>query len=1277
MRSLRLLLSWLVLVLPVSLAVTIAPNAAAAGFTITTTTLPTGWMGTPYNFALQTSGGTGAVTWTSTDPLLAGLQLTPGGVVKGTPTASSTTGTSVFNVTATDSAKPAHTATALITYTINLSLGGFQINTTSLPAGTQWNAYNATVTSSGGIGKVTYSVTNGTALPQGLTLTPGGAISGSPFNSTLGGTDWVWVGATDSSAPNPRTVTAYLGVVVNANPVSISPLTLNATMGSAFSATFTAAGGKGPYTWSLPDNNQFQGLTLNTATGKLSGTPLWSNTPGNPTYFRLMATDSSNPKNTPIASISLMVSPSPIQVTTLTLPAATVGKAYTATLNANGGKSPYKWATIPGNLPPPGLTLSATGTLSGTPTAPSSSGTPSTFGVQVTDNSNPANSTQAMISITVGVSPLQITTTSLPPATVGVPYNAQLAATGGATPYLWSFGQGSNYPLGLNISPSGAVTGIPVQGSGNGPTSFMVQVMDSSSAHTVATSSVSLQINSNPLVITTTSLPTGVVGTAYTAQLATSGGTGKVTWKTGTAPGAGTLVAPLTVGSTGAVTGTPAASTNGPGSFAVTATDQGNPAHSTTAIISYIINPSVSGFKITTTSLPNGTTGQQYSATFTSSGGTGNVTWSVPTLIGSNFPNGLGLSAGGVLSGIPQNSITYTFAVQAKDSAATPRTVVAWFNLTVNQPQRSTLQVGNATLPPAYVGTPYTAQLQASGGSLPYKWVFSNPGSVPAWLKLSTSGAISGTPTVADPAFTFGVQVTDGSSPTPNTGTATITLPVYAAVASCTPANATGNAKLKGSYAFQLSQVDLASGSNNWIVGSLAADGNGNITAAQFDSNGPYSSAANSGTLTGTYTVGSDNRGLMKLLVPAGQGATHPVSFCMALDSIAQNGAAGSGRMVEDDASGQVAAGAFYAQSSTTPTLASLKGSYVFGLQGARVGNGIEGRRTVAGYVTLDGAGKISAGGLDINSDDYDAQGNVTTQYQSQVAVTGTYTVASSGRGTFALSIPGAGTLNFAFYLTASNPAPVLETDAAMSLTGQTLSSVMVGKLYARTTGTFNKATLSGTSVLISRGLASSGNSTPGRKVMAGILNWNGTGNVSGSADENNAGAVTLAPTNTLSATYSVDASGRATLQTNGGSAPVFYLTGPNQGVGIESGASAGFYDLENQAVPQGGFKLASFSGGYSLGTVWFGALQDAALSGVLSASGAGTLNATVDQNQAGNVQVGQTQTLNSTAATTGRFVLSNGSNPTAALYLVTPNKGYAVNIDGSAWQPILEINHQ
>jgi len=85
-----------------------------------------------------------------------------------------------------------------------------------------------------------------------------------------------------------------------------------------------------------------------------------------------------------------------LTVTTASLPAATGGHSYTATLAATGGVTPYSWSVPPGTLPP-GLSLSSAGVISGIPDV---AGT-YTFTVKVTDAENPAMTAAKTLSITV------------------------------------------------------------------------------------------------------------------------------------------------------------------------------------------------------------------------------------------------------------------------------------------------------------------------------------------------------------------------------------------------------------------------------------------------------------------------------------------------------------------------------------------------------------------------------------------------------------------------------------------------------------------------------------------------------------------------------------------------------------------------------------------------------------------------------------------------------------------------------------------------------------
>jgi hypothetical protein len=177
-------------------------------------------------------------------------------------------------------------------------------------------------------------------------------------------------------------------------------------------------------------------------------------------------------------TISAAPSSSALAITSnATLSAGTVGTAYNATLAATGGTSPYTWIIVSGGGSlPPGLVLSTSGVISGTPTT---AGT-FTFTAQVKDTSGNTAQKVLSISITSGTTSSTLAITSnatLPAGTVGVSYNTSLGATGGTPPYTWSLvSGGGSLPSGLALSASGVISGTPTSA---GTFTFTIQVADS------------------------------------------------------------------------------------------------------------------------------------------------------------------------------------------------------------------------------------------------------------------------------------------------------------------------------------------------------------------------------------------------------------------------------------------------------------------------------------------------------------------------------------------------------------------------------------------------------------------------------------------------------------------------------------------------------------------------------------------------------------------------------------------------------------------------------
>ncbi len=239
----------------------------------------------------------------------------------------------------------------------------------------------------------------------------------------------------------------------------------SATENAPYSATLRAASGTPPYTWSIVPSplggDLPAGLFLNPSTGVISGTPTGVGT----SSFTVKVTDAH--PNTATRLLSIVVRP-PVTITTNSLPSGTQYVAYSATLTAGGGVTPYAWSLVSGNLPAGLLLNPSSGVISGTPTGVESSN----FTVQVSDT-NTGIATKAL-SITINA-PLTITTNSLPPGTQNVAYSATLTASGGVTPYTWLLASG-NLPAGLSLNPStGSITGTPTT---TGVSDFTISVTD-------------------------------------------------------------------------------------------------------------------------------------------------------------------------------------------------------------------------------------------------------------------------------------------------------------------------------------------------------------------------------------------------------------------------------------------------------------------------------------------------------------------------------------------------------------------------------------------------------------------------------------------------------------------------------------------------------------------------------------------------------------------------------------------------------------------------------
>ena len=409
------------------------------------------------------------------------------GTVSGATTASATYNApasvaSALTVTLTAASVKDTTKSGQVTITVNPNPTISQPTAAQLTA-TIGSSYSLSL-GSGGTAPFTWTLTSGT-LPAGLNLnasanTGSAVIAGTPTSAALNKT--VTVKVTDASNQTASlTATFTVPIVIATTSLPQGEVSL------AYSSPALAVQGgsgtlKSSNPFSITSGTPATGLTFDQSTGAFAGTPTSS---GSPT-LSIQVTDSAGATGS--KSLPLTVSPQ-VSINSATLPSATVGVAYSQTLTAANGVSPYSNFVMSSGALANGLTLSSGGVISGKPTCPVANDNP--FLATVKDSLNVTSLPQAF-DIPISSQALAIVQTSLANATVGTAFSQQLTTTGGnCAAATWSVASGSTLPAWLTLDATGLLHGTPTQPAA--AASFTIQATDGTTSPTQA---LSIAVNS-------------------------------------------------------------------------------------------------------------------------------------------------------------------------------------------------------------------------------------------------------------------------------------------------------------------------------------------------------------------------------------------------------------------------------------------------------------------------------------------------------------------------------------------------------------------------------------------------------------------------------------------------------------------------------------------------------------------------------------------------------------------------------------------------------------
>jgi len=800
----------------------------------------------------------------------------------------------------------------------------------------------------------------------------------------------------------------------------------------------------------------------------------------------------------------------------------------------------------------------------------------------------------------------------------------QFSATGSANGvYIWNLsGAGCEGVTCGVITSQGFYTAPPVI-----PQPGVITVKATSLADLTQSGTATVTMGAQPVVAITVSPTQATVGLGaqqqFTAKVTGSSNT-SVTWSLSGVTCTGSACGTLT---SGGLYTAPAVLPN-PAIVYVKATSQADTTKSATATVNLISQIKVSVTPATaqlTTGSSRQFTAQVTGTTFTA------VSWSV---------SGAGCS--GAACGTITSAGLYTAPAKAPSPAVVTVKATSQADSTASGTATVTLAIPiGITISPTYISVIAGEQIQFHAtvvGTTNTAVTWSVSG---ASCSGSACGTISSTGLYTAPAsipaqMNVAVTVTSQAS-TSVSATAIVTI------------MRANNSKLNGQYAFSLSGVDK---NGTYLqVGSIDADGNGKILSGEEDINNTINPATEL-SVTGTYQISSDNRGVITLHGPMGTQTLR----------IAMNSSSTSGRLIAFDQSGIQASGVIYKQDPTAFDPSVLYGGYAISLTGANV----SGQRIGAlGVIFPDGGAFVAGGSLDVN------EGGVVPATFGPFS--GAYELDATGRGTMSLIVPGfnGGIFDFAFYVVSQKQLLLISTDPLSDM-----NPIFSGPAQLQSGFPFSAASFSGGTIFSLTGAASSGGDD-----TVGRLQFNSGNVVNVNYDHNAAG--TIKQGGTMTGAYDMQVNGRGTLNlidASDGSIHTWliYATAPDTGFIMDIGSDAvGVGEVEKQlSIP---FSNSTLIGTYVLGSGEPIVKNTSLYSGIVNFDGSsanrglGGVSGTVDTIQGATLSPSQTLTgTYSISGNNGRgsMLTTSPKSMNIAIWATGPLSAVGLQVDDTATHP-------